>query len=328
MPEGTSEEKEIKTEKMKTFADETHMLAESDINVFKPNSVGKTRLHQMNLSLEERPKVELKLEAEIENIRITLSDGTILIDTKQGLSKNVSGLGKDVDVPITIYMDEEIMLGAEIRVDYRIKITNKGEIDTLSNYIKGESTATIPTIARVAYNYTNRNMLYREDDGSKPIWTEINLVDALNGVNSEVVTQIKKEEESIKVYSTEEFARPLYPENSIEASQHPESTQVIAKAVMSKLLSPENDKETLRYNSVIEIVERQNDAGRRSYSSVPGNYFSGTDNIEPDTAITQSIIITKPFGENRNIEYILYIVAGLSIVVVTAGTLKLRNKRK
>ncbi|MBQ9298238.1 MAG: VWA domain-containing protein [Clostridia bacterium] len=328
MPEQTDEEKELKTNKMKTFADETHMRAESDISIFKPNSVGRTRLHQMNMALEERPKVELTLEAEIENLRITLSDGTILIDAQKGLTKNVSGLGKGTDVPINVFMDEEIMQGAEVRVDYKVKITNTGEIDTLANYIKGESTATIPTIAKVAYNYTKRNMLYREDDGSDPMWKEINLIDALNSVNSEVGSQIRREEEIIKIYSTEELSKPLYPKDSIEATKDTTSTNIIAKAVMSKLLSPESDEDILNYNSAIEIVERQNDAGRRSYKSVPGNYFKGTDNIEPDTAITQSLLITKPFGENRNIEYILYIVAGLSIVAVTTGTLKLRNKRK
>ena len=328
MPEGTSEEKEIKTEKMKTFADETHMLAESDVNVFKPNSVGKTRLHQMNLSLEERPKVELELEAEIENLRITLSDGTVLVDAQKGLTKNVSGLGKAYDLPITVYMDEEIMQGAEVRVDYRIKITNSGEIDTLANYIKGESTNTIPTIAKIAYNYTKRNMLYREEDGSEPMWAEIDFVDALNNVNSEVENELRREKEFIKIYATEELSKPLYPKDSIEASKDISSTHVVAKAIMSKLLSPENDNDILSYNSAIEIIERQNDAGRRSYKSVPGNYFKGTDNIEPDTALTQPLIITKPFGGNRSMAYILYTIAGLSIVAIAGVGIKIRNRRK
>ena len=69
----------------------------------------------------ERPKTKLIIETQIMTLKVVLADGTVIIDTAKGLSKNVLGLDQK-DVPISIYMDEEIMHGSNLIVQYEIKI--------------------------------------------------------------------------------------------------------------------------------------------------------------------------------------------------------------
>ena len=106
---------------------------------------------------------------------------------------------------------------------------------------------------------------------------------------------------------------------------------------LSRVISPKDDESTsLTYDSSMEITVRGNRVGRRVLGSVPGNHREATirdDNgarisVEADEASTRKIIITKPLGENRNTAYIIYIVIGLSMLVITFSALKIKNKKR
>lgn len=304
---------------IKKFADSTYMTAITEPLEFKANNVGKSKIEQINLGLRERPKVELTLESEIQTIKVTLSDGTVIIDTEKGVSKNVMGIGKK-GLPISVYLDEEIMHGANVTIKYKIRITNTGEIDRLSNYIDGGDESTIPTIATVVYNYTNKNALYKTDTDND-IWYEITEQEAKNNINSQVLESIRDGDK--KIYKTNELSVKLYPIGSVELGKG-QSNYIEVISVMSKVISPQDSTETLAFDSAIEIIQRQNDAGRRSYTSIPGNYIIGSKVGEPDSTENSRVVITKPLGANMSLRYISMVLAVLSLVLIIILVIKFK----
>lgn len=307
---------------IKKLADSTYMTAITEPLEFKANNVGKSKIEQINLGLRERPKVELTLESEIQTIKVTLSDGTVIIDTEKGVSKNVMGIGKK-GLPISVYLDEEIMHGANVTIKYKIRITNTGEIDRLSNYIDGGDESTIPTIATVVYNYTNKNALYKTDTDND-IWYEITEQEAKNNINSQVLENIRDGDK--KIYKTNELSVKLYPIGSVELGKG-QSNYIEVISVMSKVISPQDSTETLAFDSAIEIIQRQNDAGRRSYTSIPGNYIIGSKVGEPDSTENSRVVITKPLGANMSLRYISMVLIVLVIGFIIVFVLKIKDKK-
>ena len=312
-------------EAIKKIADTTYMTAITEPLQVQANNVGISKIEQINLGIRERPKVELTFDSEIQTIKVTLSDGTVIIDTEKGLSKNVMGTNKK-GVPISVYMDEEIMHGANIIIKYKIRITNTGEIDRLSNYIENGDDSTIPTRATIVYNYTNKNALFKTDTDND-IWYEITQEEAKNNINSQVLESIR--DGNKKIYKTEKLNVELYPIGSVEL-QSGENNYIEVVSTISKVISPQDTTETLSFDSMMEIIQRYNEAGRRSYTSIPGNYVVGSGITEPDSTENSRVIITKPLGANLSLKYICIALAVLSIllIIILVIKLKLDNNKK
>lgn len=307
-------------ERIKTLAKETYMQAESKMAKYKANNVKKSNIHEYNLALMERPKTKLTIEAEITAIKVVLSDNTTLIDTSKGMSKNVMGLDVQ-NAPVSIYMDEEIMQGSTLIVDYKVKVRNEGEIDTLANYITGASTDTVTTSAKLVFNYTSRNMLYRNSDIS---WDEVTIKDIQGMITDEAKKVLK--EEDMKTYQTEGLGIELYPLGSKEVEEKKGSAEVDVIITLSKIIAAENNEADLTFDSSMEIVERENTAGHRSETEIPGNYVPDTTPIELDAIKNRKIIISKPLGENKSTTYVLIAIA--TGIVVIIGVVLIQRKKK
>ncbi|MBQ9297582.1 MAG: VWA domain-containing protein, partial [Clostridia bacterium] len=347
---GIADKKERK-QNIKEIANKTWMKAETKHVMFSAGNIGEDKIHEVNQALIERPRQKLELTQEITSIKVTLSDGKVIIDTEKGLNKNVMGLGV-AGAPVSIYMDEEVMMGAEVEVRYKLFIENAGEVDMLSNYFAGGSNETITTSAKVIYMYLDQNLVYRAEsqgtedkEGTKAVqWETLTIKEKEDKeklkeeLSDKTVEDVEKQGTlTLRTEGLKEVN--LYPKGSAELKLGNASyrSDIGAEVVLSRLISPEDDESTsLTYDSSMEITVRGNRVGRRVIGSVPGNHreiairddTGARISVEADEAASRKVLITKPLGENRNIEYILYIVAGLSIVAVTVGTLKLRNKRK
>lgn len=315
---------------IETFANETYMNAETKIVTYRANNTKISKIHELNLALMERPKTKLTIDTQITAIKITLSDDTVLIDTEKGLSKNVNGLDKE-EVPISIYMDEEIMHGATLEVKYKIHIQNDGDIDTLANYLTGASMDTVTTRAKLIFNYTSKNMLYRDENNT---WDNIEISDAKGAISEEAIKAMEKrnkestnESSKLKIYQTEGFGIELYPKGSREVIEGKGNSDATFTVTLSKLITGENAEADLTFDSSMEIVERENTAGRRSETEVPGNYVPDTTPIELDAIKNRKIIITRPWGENRSTVALVVVILALGTIAITTGVY-LRKKNK
>lgn len=335
------------TERNKRIAElakTTYMISESNEVEFSANNVGADKIHEVNQALLERPKAALELTQEIAGIKVTLSDGRVIINTAEGLSKNVLGLDlPDPNSTISVYMDEEIMQGATIEVTYRLNLENVGEIDKLSNYFEGESNNTIPTTAKVIYAYINQNVVYREDSQTGDAsWNVVTIKDNKDELENELSPETREDLKNATIQNGTKLLlrtdalteKALYPAKSKEVQEGGESAKssiISTDLILSRLISPEDEESTnLTYTCSMEVTIRGNDAGRRVIGSIPGNHRleeKGTViSLEPDEARSRRIVITKPLGENKDRSYVLLALAGTSILAI--GIAIIGKKRK
>ena len=138
----------------------------------------KERTENVNLGLVERPKVEFKIEEKVSNIQIKLANGETIIDTAKGLTQNVQEMRND---KFLIYMDEEIMQGATINIEYKFTVTNNGNVDTLGDYFTYDmfneeetnyATTTVSNKIGTLYNYFTNTIFRTEENNNLEI--EIN----------------------------------------------------------------------------------------------------------------------------------------------------------
>lgn len=341
-----------KQEAIKKLELYTAMESVTSMIEIKPNNIDANQIHEVNQALVERPKAKLQLTQEINGIKVILSDGSILIDTAKGISKNVNGLEQEVppgqpQLPISIYMDEEIMHGATVEVSYSLKIINVGEIDRLSNYFEGASDSTIPTSAKVIYAYLNNNIVYREADNKHE--NEEGTLENTWGIATEDDWEIELAPDTvdgleniakITLRTTALEGKPLYPETSKEVKNGVENcaSSVGVELTLSKLISPEDESSTtLTYDCTMELTVRGNEVGRRIEGSVLGNHKvvdlrdleeGTTISLEPDETMSRSVVITKPFGENRDNSYVLYLAGLGGVIAISLIGIVLCNRKK
>lgn len=313
----TSIEKMTGDEKQKAIqelADSTYMKAVSKMVSFKANQIKHSDIHELNLALMKRPMTKLTMETKVVGVKVILPDNKVIIDTAKGVNKNVLGIDKE-ELPITIYMDEEIMHGATLQVQYETTIRNEGEVDTLSNYLSSHTDQdTVTTSAKIVFNYTSKNMLYKDDNHNT--WTVVSRSAITDQITQEAKDKIRKED--LQSYQTEDFGIELYPPDSMEVKTGKGSSEAKFITTLSKLMTSENNELDLTFDSSMEIVQRRNTAGRRAEQEIPGDYIPNTEPTQRDATRTRRIVVTKPWGENKSVAYVLIVI---SVLVVLAGAI-------
>ena len=280
------------------FVQYSKMLAKTD-NI---KLIGRsTHLRELNLGLEERPKVDFSINEKIKGIKITLSDGTVLIDTSENLTNNLFNWNSNQLGPIHAYMDKEIMQGATITITYDIIIKNNSEYDTLSKYF-GNDESEMKTSAIKVYSYVSPNMIFRAEENDELWEIETNY----SNLNQSVIDEIKNN--NLTVIKTT---------NQISSIGLTSGQEMSFPLVLSKTISAESTTENLIYKNYVEIVARGNTLGRRSYTQIPGNFAPLTEiNLETDSDISDSVTILPPFGEDRN-NALKYIVVTTLLIIIS-----------
>ena len=178
------------------------------------------KINNIDFGLEQRPETKVELKKEITSIRLTLANGETIIDTANGITQNVNWVASKKDAVIQeniykretkkyeytqgkihIYMDEEIMQGAKLEIDYRITITNNSQIDYIGSdgslgntYYNGQvnpEDAIVTTRIDKIIDYVDNSLVFRRIDN--PEWS---LVENMKEFIPEDL--IKKQEEQAK----------------------------------------------------------------------------------------------------------------------------------
>ena len=155
------------------------------------------RIRNVDFGLEQRPETKIELNKEIIGIKITLASGDVIIDTANGINKNVNWINKQkIGVPgfeykrdtfkyrytqgtVHIYMDEEVQQGANIEITYRITITNNSQIDYTGDgdlglaYFVGRGYSQdkiVTTTVDKIIDYVDNSLVFKESDNSYNGW--------------------------------------------------------------------------------------------------------------------------------------------------------------
>lgn len=178
------------TSNLSEFANKTQMTAITPVRVitlYHDNS----RTENTNLGLIERPKVELQIKEEVASFKVTLANGTVIIDSEKDLTQNVLELPEKK----VIHLDDEIMQGATLLVKYKITVVNNGQVDTLGEYYDynmfdnaevEKYTATVPVKIGTIYNYFDNLVFRAEENNRMPIEVNRVILDDMKFINGKI----------------------------------------------------------------------------------------------------------------------------------------------
>lgn len=273
----------------------------------------------MSFGIIERPHTELVLNKKIKNVKITLANGSTIINGNPQTANTSQYLTSFSDKYAKVEMDNSILYGSSLSITYDIVATNESELDyaTREFYEKG----TIDSNTLVKNKITK-------------------IIDYLSSKNGNYTAS----SENIKLAET--FDRETYFEPNLDNSEYKEQlletlddeielSSIYANSgessttyslTVSRLLS--TDEDDLGLESYSEIIGFTNVTFTPQYSSHSGNYKAGdmetfpVGTSEPDNAyITMAVIPST--GENRS--YTIYIIAGTMLIVLTGGIIIIKK---
>lgn len=300
---------------------------EYDINLDNISEFGanlKFVFDNIDFGIIRRPIQNLEVKKEISYIEITLANGQVVISGDPRNGNVIEHLKFLPDGKVHIEIDNEIIQGATLKVEYEIIVDNSEcEIDYNNRdyYIygivpKNHNGWKIATVKDL-YDYPNNGLNFNQENQKDPnIWEDI------NETPGQVLSKLKELKESGRIsqetYDTlKNYSRILHTETFTNMKPGDGSKSVTM--TLTRLLS--NNEESFTFDNDIEVNVSN---GRVPDSSTPGNYVPGKGSREPDDDNTE-IIITGPTGGNNN--YIPYIVLGIScLVILGAGVVFVKKK--
>lgn len=272
------------------------------------------RIPNVDLGLVERPITQLQITNNVENVKVTLSDGSIVFDatqtaeaTKGNETKNVIWKSnRSVTKGITggfiqLYLDEELMYGATIQIMYKMQINelkNYVEYEGLEYYAKGSTNSGIKveSKAKKLVCYIPNKMQLNEAGNWKN--TNIDTIISNNLVNDKLKDTISSQSNTVSKIEADNINNAYLNNNMLTISQ---------------LITKESAQGG--YECKVEIVELENAVGRRMETSIVGNFNPANDPVENDEAKAEDVAVMPPFGIGQVFYYVLTIViAGMLVV--------------
>lgn len=332
---------------------------------------GNYSLRNLDFGLTERPKAQLELNQKVTNVKVILANENTLFDTNKGVADLSWTAGKPYDLNskmenkkykdyygfnyryayrtdidkllvdiyknggnglIQVIMDEELMHGATIKIDYEMYVKNVGETDyvgqeevagikpkyTAEQYfyyegVKAGNAEVATTRANVIIDYVPNNLKFRDADNAGKGWTLIKSEDVINAekVNKNLKDDISKNNTILKNIKLNEELKP-------GDKTHNEALQ------LTQIITTQNTEDDKSYTNLAEITDIYNSVGRRMAFSIQGNQNPASNPAEVDACKSEKVVILPPFGIG---EIILYTtISVLVLVTLTGGIIFIKKK--
>ena len=284
------------------------------------------KISNVDFGIVERARQDLSLAKSVKSFKVTLANGQVIADAKiengklTGETKNVTYMkpGNNV-IPkngsIKLELDNELIQGATVEVEYEIKATNNSELDYLSeNYYKyGKQEGKVITISAPGIiDYLDKNWAFDAEQNKQ--WTVKTINDIKEIVSEQVWNTNKNEENTIGDKTI------LYTESLKDKQIEPTKSELVSLKVSKKLAN--TDEVSLDNEAEITKIEK---TGGSKTPSTPGNYVPGTGKTESDDSTGETVIVTPSTGANLNV--ILPIGIGImALVVLGAGVVIIKKK--
>lgn len=291
---------------------------------------GGERIPNVDLGLVERPITQLQITNNVENVKVTLSDGSIVFDatqtaeaTKNVIWKSNRSATKGITGGfIQLYLDEELMYGATIQIMYKMqinKLKNYVEYEGLEYYAKGRTNSGIkvePKAKKLVCYIPNKMQFNKTQSGDWNAITDINEIipaeekDGEN-INNNLVNYRLKDTISSQSNTISKIERP---DNTEDNKAYLDNAYLNNNMLtISQLITKEGAQGG--YECKVEIVELENAVGRRMETSIVGNFNPANNPVENDEAKAEDVAVMPPFGIGQVFYYVLTIViAGMLVV--------------
>lgn len=297
---------------------------------------GGERIPNVDLGLVERPITQLQITNNVENVKVTLSDGSIVFDatqtaeaTKGNEIKNVIWKSNRIATKgitggfIQLYLDKELMYGATIQITYKMQINEKNddyvEYEGLEYYAKGRTNSgtKVESGAKKLVCYIPNKMQFNKtQSGNWNAITDINEIIPAEekddeNINNNLVNYRLKDTISSQSNTICKIERP----NNTEDKEAYLNNAYLNNNMLtiSQLITKEGAQGG--YECKVEIVELENAVGRRMKTSIVGNFNPANDPVENDEAKAENVAVMPPFGIGQVFYYVLTVViAGMLVV--------------
>ncbi len=271
----------------------------------------------VDLGLAERPITQLQITNNVKNVKVTLSDGSIVFDATQTVEaneiKNViwksNSLRTKGTTPtwgfIQLYLDEELMYGATIQIMYKMKIepVKKGfedyeDYDSLEYYAKGKAVGNkVETKVKQLVCYIpNKMQLNKEQSGS---WDKVQIGEIIQSEASDNTNYVNRR---LKAVITENFDTIAKISGTNINTDYLENNNLTTSQLITK------ESAQGGYECKVEIVEIENAVGRRMQTSIVGNFNPTGDPAEKDEDKGEQVAVLPPFGVKHVYFYVLAVV--------------------
>ncbi|MBR6504197.1 MAG: hypothetical protein IKT41_00495 [Clostridia bacterium] len=309
-----------------------------------------------NLVLEKRSGFKLELEKKVTGLRITLSDGTILKEEITNDFTDVLNGNNMLTIPIT--MDEELMHGATLELEYTIRIKNLSNTniqtgsqisivdyfnlnDNTMQYRPDTQLLSEPDKTNSYYLWNAVDKTYLEDKVSEDVYDSLN-----DGQEYLVANYYVSEVDNDNFIGLDSNGKPVYRTNPVIGKDGYIDVKIAGTTTLSAALETDD----LTYSNTAEILTYSNMIGRRidyekntpeveagleeyikflsdypDETVAPGNYRIDPNNIGPDEEdddTATEVTIIPPLGEKIK-RYALPIILGL---VFVAGLIFIKRK--
>ena len=294
------------------------------------NEIGnlKTDCTEMNFGIMERPHVDIQLSKEIKNVKLTLQNGTTVINGNP-LNKNVAEELLGIDKTLArIEINTESLYGAELLMTYKLTATNESEVDyATSDYYKygdiGDATPATTTVTKIIDYLSYSKTTYSKEEESN-VHSTLKEGEKVEFDNSKCDQTIYLSPETIennnkfsKEYIITKVNTELTPK---KADRTGKKSSVDYEFNVSRLMGSVTS-EDVGLESYSEIIGLKNLGFLKQYYSNSGNYKVGDTKTaeeggtsEDDNA-SSALTITPPTGKNKNMINYVFIVGGLIVMV-------------
>lgn len=343
------------SEMIRNFMNNTRMVAQTGIinteierNTQNLNNITKNEnaysntqdytIDNIDLGLVERPRAQLKLNKQVTNFKIVLANQQVLYNTNKAVNNLVyskhsghkvnyedlrlksvavsANNTKESPELITAYMDDELLEGSKMQVEYTLTVTNVGEVDYLDKnyYYTGQTNNSSEgnmskTNAVNVIDYHSNSSKFDENDNKQwNVKTANELVSSVpqqgnnetTGANAEITINNEKVPNDVvnrkyinelRTYDTLLVTGDLAKGTGSNSGLLPEisksgddNSSKSTKLNLSSELSSDTAGGNLIYNNLVEIVATTNSQGRRMQFSIVGNQEMGDQSLGNNAA--------------------------------------------
>lgn len=280
------------------------------------------KIENIDFGIVERARQDLTLRKRVNTFKVTLANGQVIADMtidEKGIIKgernHVTYMGPSSSTDngfVKLELDNELIQGATVEVEYEIKVTNNSELDYVSEdfYKYGIKSGNEVTITPTSIiDYLDKNWGFEAEKNKE--WT----VKSLDEIKNIVAKEVYENEDSTIADKT-----ILYTESLKDKKLKPTESATVNLNV-SKVLS---NSDEISLDNESEITKLTKNGGPRP-SPTPGNHVPGQEPKEPDESTSETVIVTPSTG--ANLEFIVPVMVGvIALVILGAGVVIIKKK--
>ena len=265
------------------------------------------KISNIDFGIAERARPDVIEEKEVKHIKVTLPNGQVLVDGDPKDNLNYVSVTKNNDKIEEIYvtMDNELIYGSHLEIEYGLTLTNSSELDykTEDYYYYGykdDDDTPIAMTGAIVLDYVDSDLTLKA--GQEEIWSKLNIEGDAKGFSWNLTPE--QEQELLNKFSTVVKTEQI---NGIRLEPNKSTTTYI---MAEKLLSTEDTE--LVYENTGEVVQIVKEGGGLLYKEIPV------------TTTAPPVIIVPPTGStNHNVMYA--IIGLISLAILGAGTFGIRK---